>query len=80
MGPTIILAETHPTNTLSPRTALSGFTLLETIPTPQKKNTTPNDAAAFAWATLAHHQLTMDPTIASLTIKNYIACERPVHI
>ena len=33
ISPTIIISETHPTNTLSTDPALSNFTLLETTPT-----------------------------------------------
>ena len=80
MAPTILLTKLHPTNTLPPNIALSDFPLLETTPTSLDKTTTPNNAAAVAWAKLAYQKQTMDTPIAALIIQYLYACERTVHI
>ena len=69
MAPTIIQTETHSTSTLSPKNALSYFTLMETTPTTQEKTTTLNNYYTVSWDTLPHQKLTMNPTIAALTKK-----------
>ena len=52
MAPTILLTETHPTNTFSPNIDLYEFPLLETTPTTQEELATPYNAATVAWTKL----------------------------
>ena len=54
MTPTILLAETHLINTLSPNIELSNLRLLKNTTTTQEKTTTPNNTDAVVWDTLAH--------------------------
>ena len=80
MDPTTLLTKTTSTNTFSPNTispnvALHEFPILESTQTTQDKNNYPFNAAAVAWSTLSHQQLTMDPTIVAHTRKYYDACE-----
>ena len=75
MAPTIFLTETLPTNTISHYISLSDFPILESTQTNQDKNNSPFSAAAVAWSTLSHQQLTMDPNIADLTRQYCDTCK-----
>ena len=67
---------THiPTTNFHPKSTCLTFPPLETTHTTQERITTPNNATAVAWDTLAHPQLTMDTTTASLTRQYCDACK-----
>ena len=85
MDPTTLLTKTTSTNTFSPNTispnvALHEFPILESTQTTQDKNTSPANSTVVSWATLAHHKITMEPTIAVLTRQYCNDCKWAVHL
>ena len=71
MAPTTLINKAIFTNALSPSIALSDFLIMESTQTNQDTTAPP----AVSWATLAHRQITMEPTIADLTRKYNNTCK-----
>ena len=78
--PATLLTKKPPTRNISPNIAISDVSTLSNTQPTQETHTSPSNTTTIVCYTFTHQKLTMDPTIAELTIKYCDTCKLTVKL